>query len=305
MRNRLLSVMLVVILALVFWFFRIPEPQTRVVDLRGRPVSGAEVSIYAPDSKGSQFNLIATTRSRDGFVKFDLPRTYFLQVLKDGLAQDPQTMALGCKKIVMAPEGRITGTIRMANGRPFANCNIFAQGTNNAGFGGARTDKNGRYMLRCLWPFAATPDDTISGRMSSSAKYNVMLGGGRHKLLAQAVTVTVCQSKTASAPILIAKKGVLIRGKVLGPSGRFGRNRKPLSGVQVAVYGPMRPMTSAACMSTTTQSDGAYQIEVLPGRIHVYYQGGYLDYATGGPGTYQDVEVTQKGLGDVDFLLLR
>ena len=60
-------------------------------------------------------------------------------------------------------------------------------------------------------------------------------------------------------------RGVQVEGQVVdADSGR------PVAGVVVGLYGPIRPRSGAAIISTTTDQDGRYRFRLPPGETYFY-----------------------------------
>ena len=63
-------------------------------------------------------------------------------------------------------------------------------------------------------------------------------------------------------------RGVKVEGKVID-----ARNGKPVAGVGIGVYGPVRPRSGAAIVSTKTDDEGRYRFRLPPGQTYVYICG--------------------------------
>jgi RNA polymerase sigma factor (sigma-70 family) len=60
-------------------------------------------------------------------------------------------------------------------------------------------------------------------------------------------------------------RGVAVEGEVVD-----AQSSKPLAGVGVGVYGPMRPRSGAAIVSATTDKEGRYRFRLPPGETIIY-----------------------------------
>ena len=65
-------------------------------------------------------------------------------------------------------------------------------------------------------------------------------------------------------------RGVQVEGQVVD-----AETGKPLAGVDVGVYGPIRPRSGAAIVSTVTDREGWYRFRLPPGETYFYPRGPY------------------------------
>ena len=95
-------------------------------------------------------------------------------------------------------------------------------------------------------------------------------GDDRDTKLVAAAAEGVSGGKGAAihVPDLILTPGGFVTGTVTDGAG------KSILGVSVGSYGPHRPASSGAIISTRTDSSGRYRLRVAPGRSRVYVADG-------------------------------
>jgi len=128
------------------------------------------------------------------------------------------------------------------------------------------------------------PDGTYTLCVGEGMAYNILVVpkdvvkvGDRDSGLAAAVEgISGTKGATVRVPDLTLTPGGLITGTVTDPSGR------PLAGVPIGCYGPQRPLSCAAIVSTRTDAQGHYRLRVAPGQNLVFpaYDLGAIDSAT-------------------------
>ncbi len=147
-------------------------------------------------------------------------------------------------------EGRVLDQV---TGRPAVGVVVQMQPTNeNRGGGGgqAHTDPNGNYRLSSvragsynLW--AEAPDRTCTALDS----------------------FRVAAGKTQRAPDLHLTEGGWLEGRLVDAETHVAVSRDPRSGkrLDVALYGPSRPRSGAACQASRVDDQGNFRLRVAPG----------------------------------------
>ena len=77
---------------------------------------------------------------------------------------------------------------------------------------------------------------------------------------------------------------------------------KPIKGMQIGIYGPAHPQSSAAVQSAATGPDGTYELRVPPGRQYLYVMGA-PGSSYEAPRQGLDVEVAENATETRDFTL--
>ncbi len=255
-----------------------------VVDPQGQPVPGAEVLLRAlfglpatqPDGQDEHILLgwdgpIRDTTGADGkFVIGHVPegakaelqvkaaalaiwRYWFVPGGRPAIGGAPEDYTISLR-----PSGAIEGTVTR-DGKPLAGIEVFTQGLGSTeGWDEATTDTDGRYRMDRLAP----------------GTYNVLIRDTARLVAPGHETVIVEVGKTRKGIDFAMTSGGVIQGRVVDAETGDG---VPMA--RVGCYGPARPRSGGACVSTATDEEGRYSLRAAPGVNHVYYQGGKQEYA--------------------------
>ncbi len=138
------------------------------------------------------------------------------------------------------------------------------------------------------------PDGTYTLPVGAGIPYNVMVYDTTGKWVAAAIEgASGAQNSTVKLSDLVLTQGAIVTGTVTDAGGR------PLSGVDVGSYGPHRPASSAAIISTKTNGMGKYRLRIAPGVSRVYIATGTTTSkeadktVTVAAGEIQTVDLTQ------------
>ena len=246
----------------------------RVLDQQGKPVAGVPISLGSIKQAGHYLWIrdalcakFSTRTTADGrWTLGGVPVTGELNLSIDDprFVQTSFTMTLSPDSdtpstVTVRPGASITGKARFADGAPAARVKIMVQGTDqyNA-WGEATTGADGNYTISSL------PSSTL----------NVMLDDGTGKWVAAALEgMQVKEGETIRVADLLLTAGAIVEGTVTDEN-----TGKPLANISVGSYGPHRPRSSAAIISTETDAEGRYRLRVAPGVSYVYIAGEFDDY---------------------------
>jgi hypothetical protein len=163
--------------------------------------------------------------------------------------------------VTLQPAGVIEGRVMdQPTGKPIAGVAVWLQPINhskNASAGQTRTEANGRYRLTSL----------------VAAKHNVFADAPDRACIALD-SFAVEAGKTHQAPDLLLVEGTWIEGRLVDAETGKPISRDPPSGqrLRVALYGPSRPRSGAACQNTQVDDHGAFRLRVAPGLNFPYIQ---------------------------------
>lgn len=147
-------------------------------------------------------------------------------------------------------EGRVLDQL---TGKPAADVVVCMQSTNNSkaiGFHRTRTGREGKYR------FASLPD----------AIFNIW-ADAPERTCAAIDSFAVSAGKTQTAPDLTLIDGGWIEGRLIDAETSKPISRDPRSQqrINVAVYGPSRPKSGAACQASEVDDNGVFRLHVPPG----------------------------------------
>ena len=235
---------------------------------RGTPGKPFSWFVNVPDSLQER---LARQTGADGMLVLPgLPQeaTATLEVLgddryamlnhKDQVPLDaaPVTQA---KPLKLRPGASVGGRIAYGDGgKPVAGAVVHAQaaGRDTSGWGAATSDADGSYRITGLDP----------GQYNLYVKLPEALT--RDWAVAAIEKVAVHEGGRLEGQDLKLVRGGVLKGKVIGSDTKLG-----LAGVNVGLYGPARPRSSAGIQSTSTAADGSFSFRVPPGRQYVYVSG--------------------------------
>ncbi|MCB9877247.1 MAG: carboxypeptidase regulatory-like domain-containing protein [Planctomycetes bacterium] len=248
----------------------------RVADGAGHPVADAEVALYSL-SHGAMWAWFAEAppgfrvrSDADGRFKITgVPpgMNHGLTCLADGFARGRvDTADLDGIDFQLDPGGALVGRVVLASGAPAVRVRICAQGTQHSAWATTRTDDDGRYRLGSL------PDDTYN----VWAEAPELVGAALDR---QGIEL----GEQVEAPPLKLTPGGLFVGKVVDAT--TGETLKPGPSADVAIYGPSRPRSGAACDCSPVAADGTFRIRVAPGSNYIYLRGVH-GYASVGPDSF-------------------
>ncbi len=168
----------------------------------------------------------------------------------------------------------LTGKVRLSDGTGAAKVHIVAQ-IQNASM--TKLDGSGLPWQEVLEKGASLthtrPDGTYTLYVGENLAYNVLVVPddimARNQpdtglVAAAAEGVSGRKGATVHVPDLMLTPGGFVTGTVTNDSGKL------IPGVSVGSYGPHRPASSAAIISTRTDSLGRYRLRVAPGQSRVY-----------------------------------
>ena len=177
----------------------------------------------------------------------------------------------------------LTGVVRLANGKPAGTVHLCAQ-VQNADMdkifppqpvSSSKPETATAREMAVSGSFAHTrPDGTYTLYVGEGIRYNIFIvPEDLTKIdppdtgLVAAAAEGISGSKGATIPVpdLILTPGGLITGTVTDKA-----TGRPIMGATVMSYGPHRPESSAAVISSQTDSKGNYRLRVAPGKSRVY-----------------------------------
>jgi protocatechuate 3,4-dioxygenase beta subunit len=272
------------------------EPITgTVADDEGAPISGAVVAaphwnvgdsgIYVGDWRVP--SAVSDEQGRFSLSGLPAGARASLSVKAEGFAgyristTEDRVATVAEVAIALHPEAVIAGRV-MREGQPVADVRVSAQAQQGAGWGDARTDAEGRYVIRGL------PADT----------YNVGLEAPEGLTAAAHEGVNVEAGQRVEARDFALIEGSLVHGAVT-----WADTGEPVEDALIAAYGPARPKSGAWVQNAQTDAEGQYELRLPPGENYVYWMGGPDDAWQSQP------ESETFALGDephrVDFALTR
>ena len=197
--------------------------------------------------------------------------------------------AVAAPALIARPGAVIAGRAVLGDGKPAAGVRVFAQvidtNARNAVVSWAETTTSagGYYKLTGL----------------STGTYNVMEEDPSGKRVAAALeAVKTTEGQVTRVGNLVLSAGAVVQGLVTDSV-----TGKPLPGVQVGSYGPHRPKSSAAIISSYTGKDGRYRLRVAPGKSYIYICSGPEGYTRQELGV--DVTVGQGQTKELPFKLIK
>ena len=243
-----------------------------ITDDKGQPIKDAEARLYhigfslGTDVVGlnplvfggsvSEFGAKVDEKGR--FTVSNLPdsSSVALYCVAPGYAYEWKTpITAGTKgvPVILKSEGRIEGTLTSSIKDAFVkDIRITAQGV-DMGWAETKTGDNGHYVLTNI----------------PQGFYNVFIWDDLHDCTAAAQeSVRVETGKTVKSVDLKLVEGGFITGKVIDKE--TGKGIQPGEHSVVAIYGPSRPISSAAVQSSEIKPDGTYKIRVAPGNNYIY-----------------------------------
>ena len=242
----------------------------KVVDGEGAPIADAKVRVTAlwpPKSEKSPYlfpfgdEIIAAYSARtDAQGQFAIDDVIAGGTLSYGAAapryagaSDYEISASESAKIVLVPGAAVHGRVLDVDGKPFVGARVFAQGTGaERGYAEDKTAADGTYTLESL----ALGSYNVLVEVPEDAPY----------LVPAAADVALTAPATLELPALQATPGIVIKGVA-----RDAATGKPMTDVQIGVYGPHRPESGAAMTpSSKTGADGRFALRVLPGKNKFY-----------------------------------
>ncbi len=173
----------------------------------------------------------------------------------------------------LKPEGRIEGRLSYADtDAPVTDTTVMLEGIfPNSGWGRARVDVNGHYLMTNLAP----------------GTYNLNLYEGPEGWTAVAKEfIKVVEGQTISNVDLILVRGGFITGRVTDQD-----TNEPIADHRISFHDAARPESQASVHGTETDENGNYRFRAAPGRALVY---------TSAPADYQDIGQVNRYVDVVD-----
>jgi beta-lactamase regulating signal transducer with metallopeptidase domain/protocatechuate 3,4-dioxygenase beta subunit len=247
----------------------------RVTDQAGKPISGALVWFNGLLESPLEGVLSARTDQDGRYAVTDLHAWDCTKQQPTPTGDGAVTMCTGCYFSVRHPDfghqrplyRRVPDTINVAlqpagviegrvidqpTGKPAGGVLVWLQGTNdsdNAASGQTRTDGEGQYRLTSL----------------VAAKYNVF-ADAPDRACAALDSFAVQAGTTREAPDLLLVEGGWIEGRLVdAESGKAISGGRQGERLDVAVYGPSRPKSGAACLGSRVDNHGGFRLHVAPG----------------------------------------
>ena len=243
----------------------------RVVSPAGKPVKDGAVRLQWC-KRGEQWLAFAdtpppwTTRTAaDG--------TFTLRGVPAGWDCAVEVVAAGCARarieqaadvdfvFDLEPGATFTGRVVDEKGVPQARCRVCSQGRTHSQWTTTRTDDRGHYVLPGLredtYNVWADPEDLTCAAIDSQA---VVLG------------------ERSELVDLVVQPGGFFVGTVVDDA--TGKPMQPGDSADVAIYGPSRPRSGAACETAAIAPNGTFRIRVAPGSNYIYLRvgaGGYVE----------------------------
>lgn len=247
----------------------------RFLDPEGHPVVGMPVAPrYFVDDRFGRIQILGHTLQKQFAKKTDSAGMLTLSALPQGAmleleSSDPrfcipanmrtatlQTSAKTTHKpITLLRSGVIEGIVKGIDGKPAAGISVGAQSTSMGGWGNATTDSLGRFHIEQLLP----------------GHYLIALGINNDKdfgATGRSVEASVLSGKTTGGVTIQLERGVVIEGTVLDS------DQKPVSKVDVGIYGPAHPQEGGWVQSARTDANGKYHARVPAGKQYVYLMTG-------------------------------
>jgi hypothetical protein len=274
-----------------------------VVDREGRPITGAEIRLFALDHpvNGNTFFetilqglLDRAVTDQAGRYAISLPRgahaelrAWHPRYVGSGVGVPPDAQT--AEPEILEPAGSIVGRVTdAATGRPVAGAYI-----------GAQLVEHRARILSSVW-VEATSDD--QGRFvlggAEPGVYNVLFNGvsGRPAATARAVECVRVRAGADTPADLTVVEGRPLRGVVVDRD-----TGEPVPGIEVGCYGPARPRSGAAVESRRADDLGRFMFHVPPGEQYVYLQEGDIGYRL----SRQTIVVPQEGKIELVRLMRR
>ena len=257
----------------------------KIMNEVGEPIQNAEVRIqYLFPSNpmsgergvGLGGEIIPTpltnTDANGEFVLRGLPQDMKtnLEIKGPGYAQEQHfTVPVGAEGLEfrLKREGRIEGRLSYAEtGEPVKDAMVVLEGIDPTnGWGQARVDANGNYLLKNLAP----------------GMYNLNLNEGPEGWTAVAKElIKVAEGQTVSNVDLTLVRGGIITGRVTDQN-----TNEPIADHHISFHDAARPESQGAVHGTETDKTGVYHFRAAPGRTLVY---------TSAPEGYQNIGQVKK-----------
>ncbi|HEX6811925.1 MAG TPA: carboxypeptidase-like regulatory domain-containing protein [Planctomycetota bacterium] len=248
----------------------------RVAAANGRPIEGAHVRLLGLMA-GETFLFFAETppawtakSQADGsFAIAGVPAgwKYSVTCVAEKFAQGriDQEDAAGFD-FELGPGAVLAGRVVLEDGKPATRLRVCAQGTKSSHWCTTTTDDEGRYRL------AGLPEEAFNVWIDTEDLTCTALDSER-----------VVAGDVQAAPDLVAIAGGFFVGRVLDDA--TGKPVQPGPTGDVAIYGPSRPRSGAACAISHVQRDGTFRIRVAPGSNYIYLRPGE-GFAEVAPGNF-------------------
>ena len=263
----------------------------RIMNETGEPIQNAEVHLQflfrtVPMSEryesvlGMEIMPIlpAKTDANGEFVLHGLPQGATTKLVTRGLGYAQKLhfqVPVGAEglEFQLKPEGRIEGRLSYADtDAPVTDATVMLEGIfPNSGWGRARVDVNGHYLMTNLAP----------------GTYNLNFYEGPEGWTAVAKEfIKVVEGQTISNVDLILVRGGFITGQVTDQD-----TNEPIADHRISFHDAARPESQAAVHGTETAENGNYRFRAAPGRALVY---------TSAPAGYQDIGQVNRYVDVVD-----
>jgi hypothetical protein len=244
-----------------------------VSDEHGKPVAGAALRLWGLESQVAQpqangFGTATvsayfaetppqwtTTTRADG--TFTIPGvvpgcSYSMFAEAEGLVRKRITQDASAPFVfTLSPGATLEGRVKFADGHPAVRTKVCAQGIKLPEWGTTVTDEEGNYHLGSL----------------PEGAYNVWIDTAEYTCVALDSVAATAGQRTKGNDI-IAITGGFVVGRVIDAD--TGKPVKPGESSDVAMYGPSRPRSGAACDVAPVLADGTFRLRVAPGSNHVY-----------------------------------
>jgi RNA polymerase sigma factor (sigma-70 family) len=212
----------------------LPHGQFRFMDVP----RGARVSLVVTSPGMGEYNTM-NHRGPDGKFVY--------------LAGKPEAPA----EVILAPAARVVGRVlTRLPGVKVDGLKVFMQGSRDSGFiwEEAQTDAGGRFEFAGLGEGTANiflTDQPNDGPWTYRAAADTALKPGQPT----EVTIELIRGVQVEGLVVVAETG------------------EPLAECDVALYGPIRPRSGAAVVSTRTDKEGRYRFRLPPGETYFYPRG--------------------------------
>ena len=193
--------------------------------------------------------------------------------------------------IKLLPAATIAGrVIFKESGLPATGVRVGAQECNGERgtfvWGDAVTDATGHYVLKQLRPGQCNvaldlADSELEANWTAKAHENIRVSAGQH---------------------LDAVNFELIPGTVITGRAIARDTGAPVPNVDIAVYGPAHPRSSAWVQATLTNRDGRYLLRVPPGGQYVYFRTAPPEFGKPDPESHE-LELIDGETRTLDFVL--
>ncbi len=255
----------------------------RVTDQNGKPIAGAVVWVQGLLSDPLEGVMSARTDAEGRYAIVDLRAWDAAKVKPTDLGNGKAMTISECFfwvrhpdyaqerpsyrcipdtiNVTLQPAGIIEGRVLdQVTGKPAAGVMVSMQATNDnrgGGWGQTRTDPNGTYRLSSV----------------RAGRYNLW-AEAPERACAALDSFGVAAGKTQRAPDLQLIEGGWLEGRLVDAETNQPVSRDPRSGhrLRVALYGPSRPRSGAACQTGEVNDQGNFRLHVAPGVNFPYVQ---------------------------------